>query len=451
MFSALAGMYMTAKVHLTQAKVNAFRKNDKQVEEAIYKNKVDKQYEKEKYEKKKLPESGYMTLEEYESKSRGLTRREINAKILDKPDLPKDKNYVYVPQHKFKLVKYNDPIGSPELSLPRKLQFDRQINAQGIVSGDLAMIIYPAVYYYAEADCVSCDLFRINLDSTIINNVERVQKANVLNKEPKPILSTSKDIDRKYIFRTLTPIDFSADNKKLAIKEKIGYKHDGIWKTELWVYDFGKNEAKQLTALREAISYYWQKKDNISLDDNRWDIYPMGFDANNDNRIIVGAYAYTGAEPKFLGTWSIDVNNESAKLETLTNSYIPISVIGYKLSEDHEVLSISELEFEAKQAGAKEKEKKKQEKAERKLENAANKAEYLKKVRSMDAETIIKIKERQKNLKATKVKPKDGITNNAGEENSRDINNEDLNENTENNTTDYLRENEISEPEEYEE
>ena len=41
----------------------------------------------------------------------------------------------------------------------------------------------------------------------------------------------------------------------------------------------------------------------------------MGFDANNDNRVVVCAYAYTGDVPKFLGTWSIDVEGEDAKLE----------------------------------------------------------------------------------------------------------------------------------------
>ena len=138
---------MAAKVHLTQAKINVTRKSNTQVSEMVYKNKTDKQDEKEKYKKSRLPESGYMTVEEYESKSRALTKKEINAKILDKPDMPRDKNYVYFPQHKFNLVKYNAPVGSPELSLPRKLQFDRQINAQGIVSGDYTKLIYPSVYY----------------------------------------------------------------------------------------------------------------------------------------------------------------------------------------------------------------------------------------------------------------------------------------------------------------
>ena len=415
MFTALAGMYMAAKVHLMQAKANITRHQDQQVSEMIYKNKVDKTDETERYQKSLLPESGYMTVQEYEAKSRPLTRKEISAEILDKAEMPKDKNYIYVPQHKFKLVKYNDPVGSPELSLPRKLQFDRQINAQGIVSGDFTKLIYPAVYYYAEADCVSCDLFQINLDPNL-PDLEKVQKANIVNKEPKPLLSTSKDINNKFMFRTLTPIDFSKDNTKLVIKEKIGYRHDGIWKTDLWVYDFNKKEAKNLTALREAIIYYWQKNSNADLSNNRWDIYPMGFDANNDNRIIVNAYAYTGENPKFLGIWSIDVNNDTAKLESLSGAGYPVSIVGYRLSEEREVLPISQLEFDAKQAQQEEKNKQKIEKTDNKIEKEKELIEYRRKIHQMDMDTLIKVRERQKYMKSLKSKSKSTVTDNLGEE-----------------------------------
>ncbi len=415
MFTALAGMYMSAKIHMMQVKANLTKNQDQQISETIYKNKVDKQDTKESFNKSKMPESGYMTLEEYEAKSRPLTRKEISAEILDKADMPKDKNYVYVPQHKFKLVKYNNPAGSPELSLPRRLQFDRQINAQGIVSGDYTKLVYPAVYYYAEADCVSCDLFLIKLDPKL-TNLEKVQRANVVNKEPKPLLTTSKDIDKKFMFRTLTPIDFSSDNTKLLIKEKIGYKHDGIWKTDLWVYDFNKGEAKNLTSLREAISYYWQGTKNVNMDDVRWDIYPIGFDANNDNRVIVSAYAYTGEQPKFLGTWSIDTNNESAKLETLSGAGFPISIVGYRLAEEYDVKPISEIEFDAKQAKKEVKDKRKLEKAEQKIIKEKELLEYRRKIHQMDVETLMKIRERQKYLKTIKVKTKDGVTDNMGVE-----------------------------------
>ncbi len=413
MFTTLAGMYMAAKVHMMQAKANLTKNQDSQVSETLYRNKIDKNDEKVKFQKSKLPESGYMTVEEYEQKSRGLTRKEINDKNLNKPDFPKDKNYVYVPQHVFKLVKYNDPVGSPELSLPRRLQFDRQVNAQGIVSGDYKMLVYPSVYYYAEGDCVSCDLFLIKLD-TKLTNLERVQRANVVNKESKPLLSTSKDIDNKFVFRTLTPVDFSTDNTKLLIKEKIGYRHDGIWKTDLWVYDFTKGGAKNLSSVREAITHYWKNNKNIELNELRWDIYPLGFDANNDNRVVLGSYAYTGGVPDFLGLWSVDVNNESSKLESLSDAAVPISIVGYKLSEEQEVKSISELEFDAKHAKKEVKNAQKSVKAEQKMISKKQLVEYKRKVHQMDMDTLIKIRERQKYLKSIKVKNNDGVTNNLG-------------------------------------
>lgn len=415
MFEAVAGMYMAAKLQCMQMKANITRKHDQEISETIYKNKVDKNDTKEIFKKSLMPESGYMTVEEYEAKSRPLTRKEISAKILDKPDFPEDKRYVYIPQHEFKLVKYNDPVGSPELSLPRKLQFDRQINAQGIVSGDYTKLVYPAVYYYAEADCVSCDLFLIKLDPKL-TSLEKVQRANVVNREPKPLLSTSKEVDNKFMFRTLTPIDFSTDNTKLAIKEKIGYKHDGIWETDLWVYDFNKKEAKKLTLIREAIAHYWQNEKKANMDDYRWDIYPMGFDANNDDRIIVRAIAYTGDLPKSLGIWSIDINNEHAKLESEKDTSMPVAIVGYKLAEEEDVKPVSQLEFDAKLAKKELKEKEKAEKAETKAKSAQELFEYRKKIHQMDVETLMKVRERKKEIKSNKIKQKDGITDNLGED-----------------------------------
>ena len=324
--------------------------------------------------------------------------------------MPKDSNLVYVPQRIFKLVKYNDPIGSPELNLPRKLNFDRQINAQGIISGDKTMLVYPAVYYYAQTDCTSCDLFLIKLDSSL-NDTEKVMKANIVQKEEQPLISTSKDIDTKYVFRTLTPIDFSVDNKKLVVKEKIGYRHDGIWKTDLWVYDFERKEARKIPQIRDAIIDYWANTTGVDFDENRWDIYPMGFDANDDSRIILCAYAYTGEVPKFLGTWSIDVNGEFSRLESLEGNSIPVSIIGYRLVEDS-VKDASEVEFDAKQAKELEKiEKKNLEKAE-KYDKKIKELEYERKIRQMDMETYLRIQERQQYIKELKKSKKsiDGVT-----------------------------------------
>lgn len=411
MLSTFAGMIMAFKVHVNQMKYPIMKKRDRGVAECIYRNEIEKVDEIEKYEKSNMPESGYMTREEYELKSRAKSKKELQEEVKN-PNMPKDSNMVYVPQKTFKLVKYNDPIGSPELTLPRKLNFDRQINAQGIISGDKTIMVYPAVYYYAQTDCTSCDLFMIKLDPSL-KDTEKVMKANIVQKEEKPLLSTSKDIDEKYIFRTLTPIDFSSDNKRLVIKEKTGHRHDGIWKTELWVYDFETKESHCLPQIRDAIIEYWAQNEGIDFDEKRWDIYPMGFDANDDNRIIVCAYAYTGEVPKFLGTWSIDVKGENSKLETLDGYSFPVSVIGYRLVEDS-VKDITEVEFEAKQAKKLEKAEEKKVKEAEKYEKKVRKLEHQRKLQQMDMETLYKIQQRKKDLKQLQKnnskKPKESVT-----------------------------------------
>lgn len=405
MFSTFAGMIMAVKVHFNQMKYPVEKKQDRGVAECIYQNNVNKIEVTEKYEKSKLPESGYMTREEYEAKSRAKAKKEIT---ITEADVPKDSNMVYVPQKTFKLVKYNDPIGSPELNLPRKLNFDRQINAQGIISGDKTMLVYPAVYYYAQADCTSCDLFLIKLDPTL-NDTEKAMRANIIQRDETPLISTSKDIETKFVFRTLTPIDFSSDNKKLIVKEKIGHRHDGIWKTDLWVYDFDKKEGKKLPQIRDAIINYWANSSGVDFEENRWDIYPMGFDANDDNRVIVCAYAYTGEVPKFLGTWSIDTEGLNSKLESLEGTSIPVSVIGYRLAEDS-VKDASEVEFEARQAKKMEKAKEAKEKEETKFNNKVKKLEYQRQIHEMDMDTLYKIRERKQERKNLKKNSKDGLT-----------------------------------------
>lgn len=394
---AMAGLIMAAKVHFNQMKYPIMKKRDRGVAECIYQNEVNKIEVTEKYEKSIMPESGYMTDKEYEAKSRAKSKHDIE---LTEADMPKDSNMVYVPQKTFKLVKYNDPVGSPELSLPRKLNFDRQINAQGIISGDKTMLVYPAVYYYAEKDCTSCDLFLIKLDPSL-SDTEKAMRANIIQRVEEPLISTDKDIETKFIFRTLTPIDFSNDNKKLVVKEKVGHRHDGIWKTDLWVYDFETNKALKIPQIRDAIINYWAEKEGLDFDENRWDIYPMGFDSNDDNRVIVCAYAYTGDVPKFLGTWSIDVNGNNSKLEDLDGVSVSVSVVGYRLAEDS-VKEPAEVEFEARQAKELEKIQKKQAKKQEKFDNKIKKLEYERTINQMDMETMLKIRERKETLKLNK-------------------------------------------------
>lgn len=292
-----------------------------------YKQNVLRQEVKEKYERSLLPQSGFMTREDYEELSKDIPNSE---KIIPPYKLPKNTKMKYIPQPIYKLVHYNNPPGSPELHIPLRFKFDRQVNCQGIVSPNKDIMVYPVVYYYANNQCTAGDLFIIPLDEKLLY-VERVKGANVVKRISTPILSTPKDISEKFIFRTMTPIDFSPDGTKLIAKEKIGNVNDGIWKTNLWVYDFTTAQAKHLSEIRDAIIFYWKNKENFNLDDKRWDIEPLGFDAENPDRIIVSAYGYTGTTPKFLGNWSIDCNGEQSRLISLFTAKANISLSGLKL------------------------------------------------------------------------------------------------------------------------
>ena len=247
------------------------------------------------------------------------------------------------------------------------------------------------------------------MDSSL-SDIEKVKKANILNKVDKPLISTDKSIDTKFIFRTLTPIDFSSDNTKLVVKEKIGYRHDGIWQTNLWVYDFNRKEAQKLPQIRDAIVNYWAQAGGVDFDEKRWDIYPLGFDANDENRVVVCAYAYTGDVPKFLGTWSIDVYGENSRLESLSGSNIPISIVGYRMEEEAEVSPVSEVEFDVKQAKELAKAKEKDAKEAKKFDEKVKKVEYERKIQQMDMATMLKIMQRQEEMKKNYQKSRDGVT-----------------------------------------
>ena len=329
-----------------------------------------------------------MLTEEYEVISKGIPR--IDLKIEEAvPFKPSDMKYI--PQPTYKLVRYNNPPGTPELNLPRKVNFDRQINAQGIISGDFTKLVYPTVYYYAEANCTSCAVFVIPLD-TSLTKLERVQKANVAKKIDKPIFKTDMDISQEGAFRTFTPVDFSEDNRYLIAKEKIGYVHDGIWKTNLWVHDFQTDKSKELSEIREAITNYWHNVSGVEFNEKRWDIYPLGFDKKNPDRILVCAYAYTGDVPSFLGTWSIDTEGNQAELIDLNGTNYDVSVIGFKMVYDSYV-SRDEIEWEAeRQAKIEEKQKKQAKKHKKKMKKAYKKL-YKQKLRKLKAQYRLKIRE----------------------------------------------------------
>ena len=292
--------------------------------------KEDEQYKRDK-KLLELHPSGYMTVEEYEKRSEYKDRATIDT-VIPKVNVPED--FKYVPKPLYSIIKYNDPPGSPELSLGKKIYSTHQINAQGIVSPDFSKLVYSAVYYYSDSASVASDVFVIPLTEGD-NNLNKILKANVAKRDPNPILSTDKVIDNFAAFRSLTPVDFSADGTKILIKRKIGSSEDGIWETTPFVYDFNNKTDYDLTAVRDAIVYFWKEYMELNLDESRWDIYPLGFSEDEPDRILVQAFAFTGVTPVFLGTWSIDWQGNQSRLVSFDKNYIPkVTSNGFKFIKD---------------------------------------------------------------------------------------------------------------------
>lgn len=360
-------------------------KKDQRTIEAEYLKRIEKARIKEEYGRKIMDRkpSGYMTVEEYELLSQPKDKAFIDYGI---PQVKTPYNMQYVPQPTYKLARYNDPPGSPNLTISRDLYKTRQLNLPGITAPDFSIMVYPAVYYYPVSESVTCDLFMIALRDND-SAVNRILKANIANRYPEPILSTDKELKNSTAFRTLTPIDFSADSKKLLVKEKIGSSEDGIWQTNAIVYDFTTHTSYNLVELRYAIEYYWEEYKDLKLEDKRWDIYPLGFSKGNPDRIIATAYAYTGSTPIFLGVWTVDTKGEQSRLISLNNGSIEVASNGFKIVKDGVVPNtLVKTQEKAEQKFVKD---------EAKREQAKDKAE----IKALENEMKAKLKEVDKQFK----------------------------------------------------
>lgn len=343
-----------------------------------YASKVKQQEAEDRYKKKLMPESGYMTVEEYEKKSQAKDKSVGEGDYIKKVE---DSKMKYVPQPKYKLVRYNNPAGSVELKINRKVRYDRQDILPSLISPDTKFMVTPVITYYAKEHATDGDVYIIPLRDGI-PDVEKVIKANYGARIQKPIFSTDRTLIEWGVFKTFTPIDFSPDLTKVIAKEKIGSAEDGIWQTNLWIYDFNTGKATKLHEIREAIRYYWRTTKNLDMKDIRWDIFPLGFDANNGNRILVSAYAFTGNPPRTLGTWSIDTTGKQVQMVSLTDENIQVNSIGLKIVEDGVVDPVS-VEAEAELAEEYEKQEKKDKKKEEKEKQKKLKEEYKQEIKEI--------------------------------------------------------------------
>lgn len=267
------------------------------------------------------------TVDEYLEMSKDIKRSE---RKVEPPQKAEDEKFEKLPEPRYLFKKYNKPAGIQNINL-RLLITNREVNSLGVVSPNKDKMAYTRVYYSGYNDKVSSEIFYVDLDMSKTPQ-NRVKSASYLNKTQIKLMDSALNEEYPSLFKTLTIVDWSEDATKLAIKERVGSSVFGMWQTNLWVYDLNNNTSRCLTEVREAVKYQIRKAQNINIDDYRWDIVPLGWDAENKDRIIVCAYAYTkNKSTKFLGLYSIDIKGETTLLISDKPMAVNVSANGLML------------------------------------------------------------------------------------------------------------------------
>ena len=237
-----------------------------------------------------------------------------------------------LPDPQYRVIMYNTPPGQRNINLSQVIA-QRAVSSPGILSPDKTKMVYTKAFYYPKFGQTSSAAYYVPVDSKINDAYQALYMTNVMQGDMRAIVEVGMDYLINYQFKSLYPIDWSKDSKKIAFKEKIGSNLEQTWQTNVIIYDFESQKWNRLTAVREAIIYWWRNNKNIDLKDYLWDIFPVGWDKNNPDRLVVYAYAFTETKPLFLGTWSIDFNEAKSQLVSIDSTQVEIDLNGFGLKE----------------------------------------------------------------------------------------------------------------------
>jgi len=232
-------------------------------------------------------------------------------------------NYIYdeiLDASNYKIVEYNYPAGSRELNL-FGLRNVGQYNLNSVAAPDFHYLVYSEVYFYPDPRITASALYLIPLEANLSKR-EAILSVSTKDKIQIPLVETKYDELRPFKFNTFTPVDWNSNSDKILFKEKLGMNYDQIYLTKLFLYDMTVEQIYDLNLLRTKIIEYWITK-GVYLPDYKWDIVPLGFMKDNEDKIVSHAYGYVGKERKFLGVWLIDYNGENALLLSLSKDMTP--------------------------------------------------------------------------------------------------------------------------------
>lgn len=268
-----------------------------------------------------------ITMDDYITMSADKKRKDF---VVPEPIFSKGSDII-IPDPMYRVVRYNMPPGQRNIDISHIVS-DNVVSSAGILSPDNKKMVYTKCFFYPQYSQTSASAYFIPVKESS-DAYKALYHTNVIQGEPEPIVEVGMDEMVNFQFKTLFPIDWSKDSSKIAFKEKIGSNLNETWQTNIIIYDFKSKNWKRLTAIREAIIYWWRENKQIDLKDYMWDIFPVGWDKLNPERMVVYAYAFTKEKPLFLGTWSIDYNEAKSMLVSIDSTNVEIDLNGFGLKE----------------------------------------------------------------------------------------------------------------------
>lgn len=281
--------------------------------------------------KKKPPEEKPKMVETREEWLMEATDIPLSERDIQTQEEPKSDKKFYYPEIRYIFDKYNYPPGKRELNIE---DVKKNLYSYPYVVADskCQYVAYPRYYFYPEVNQISSEFFVEKLDMSK-SRKKRILEYNHSQEKRYPVVQAGMKERYKNLFSGLTLVDWSADGKKVLIKEKTGSTLNGIYKTYLYVYfiddDIEESYTIKLVNFDKVIKNYYLDYENKQIIKYRYDIMPLGFSLENDNIIISLCYVYDNEGKKiFLGAWGYDLSNDKTMLISKTKTDFPISTNG---------------------------------------------------------------------------------------------------------------------------
>jgi len=222
------------------------------------------------------------------------------------------------------------------------LEGRRFIRSPMVLSPDMHFFAYSEVIFSPSNRQTMSRLYRVPVQS-----LPPIEAQKVEGRTEKPWFVARMDPDKTlqrresllqvgynknvpFDFKTLTIVDWSASGQRLLVKQKSGVLHEGLRTSDIFVYDQKKGSVTIFPEVRRAIAFYWRTEGNMpNISRLNWELYPLGWEAGSDSRVIFKAWALDSTDRKFLGVWRYDIDQLGLDRLSLEDMAVQVAANGW--------------------------------------------------------------------------------------------------------------------------